>query len=113
MQVFSAARTEGQQSLVLEWILIILANFMRMPSDEALVATWNHLCFFTAASCNPWLRSVYDKIKISPTSCSQVFMKFYICSFSLVSRPINEEDPFEIEIFVAAAMDFHSQVFEF
>ena len=40
-------------------------------------------------------------------------MKFYIFSFSLVSRPINEEDPFEIEIFVAAAMDFHSQVLKF
>ena len=61
LQVFSAARTQGQQSLVLEWILIILANFIRMPSDEALVATWNHLCFFTAASCNQWLRSVYEK----------------------------------------------------
>ena len=58
IQVFGTARAQGQQSLVMEWILLSLSNFTRTPSDTANDSVWNILCFFTAASNNPWFQSV-------------------------------------------------------
>ncbi|XP_057364436.1 huntingtin-like isoform X1 [Daphnia carinata] len=87
-KVFGAARSQGQQSLVVEWILLSLSNFTRNLSDESANSVWNILCFFTAASSNPWLQSV----------------------FPLVNQPVNPSSPMEVEIFVASALDFGNQL---
>ncbi|KAK4002443.1 hypothetical protein OUZ56_004272 [Daphnia magna] len=87
-KVFGTARSQGQQSLVVEWILLSLSNFTRSLSDESANSVWNVLCFFTAASSNPWLQSV----------------------FPLVNQPVNPKNPMEVEIFVASALDFRNQL---
>ncbi|XP_046649350.1 huntingtin-like isoform X2 [Daphnia pulicaria] len=87
-KVFGTARTQGQQSLVMEWILLSLSNFTRTPSDTANDSIWNILCFFTAASNNPWLQSV----------------------FPLINRPVNHNDSLVEDVFVASALDFNSQL---
>ncbi|EFX77022.1 hypothetical protein DAPPUDRAFT_106588 [Daphnia pulex] len=87
-KVFGTARTQGQQSLVMEWILLSLSNFTRTPSDTANDSIWNILCFFTAASNNPWLQSV----------------------FPLINRPVNQNDSLVEDVFVASALDFNSQL---
>lgn len=58
-KVFGTARDQGQQSLVLEWILLSLSNFTQSSSSGMTesVAVWNILCFFIGASRNPWLQS--------------------------------------------------------
>ena len=58
LQVFSSVRYQNQQSLVVEWILLSLENFTKVTESEIDEAVWNILCFFTAASANPWLQLV-------------------------------------------------------
>ena len=57
-QVFGTARSQDQQSLVIQWILLSLANFTEAATGAEDFAVWNILCFFCAASNNPWLKSL-------------------------------------------------------
>ena len=59
-QIFQAAATQDQQNMLTEWVLVSLPNFTRRAPLSYSI--WCLSCFFLAASPNPWLQVLFQKI---------------------------------------------------